>query len=197
METEKEQEQGTTILMLDENTRVIAFVSGQFEPTETYASNQGIGLETIQSAKGMRPYTANSTYSNGIQDIIGDALYLGDFGKVKGLISDYLNSGVDKVPHLFYELKGYSQGEWNEVVVYPINNPENYTLDELKNAMTEIDAYYKGEVYLVQRQKAKVYTADDGSIYREWLNDDDYAYVEVVQEFFEITPEFVAENYLN
>ena len=195
METEKELEQGTTILMLDENTRVIAFVSGQYEPTNTYASNQGIALETIQSARGIRPFTANSKYSNGIQEIIGEAIYLGDFDKVKKLISDYLNA--EKVPYLFYELKGYSQGEWNEVVVYPITNPENYTLDELKNAMTEIDAYYKGEVYLVQRQFAKVYTADDGSTYREWLNDDDYAYVEVVQEFFEISPEFVAENYLN
>ena len=195
METEKEQEQGTTILMLDENTRVIAFVSGQYEITSVFAINQGIALETIQSAKGMAHYTGHSIHSNAIQEIIGEAIYLGDFDKVKGLISDYLNG--EKVPYLFYELKGYSQGEWNDVVVYPISNPENYTLDELKNAMTEIDAYYKGEVYLVQRQFAKVYTADDGSVYREWLNDDDYAYVEVVQEFFEITPEFVAENYLN
>lgn len=195
METEKELEQGTTILMLDENTRVIAFVSGQYVSTETYASDQGIALETIQSARGIRHFTANSKYSNGIQDIIGEALYLGDFDKVKGLISDYLNA--EKIPHLFYELKGYGQGEWSDVVVYPMSNPENYTLDELKNAMAEIDTYYKGEVYLVQRQKAKVYTADDGSIYREWINDDDYAYVEVVQEFFEISPEFVAENYLN
>jgi hypothetical protein len=143
----------------------------------------------------MAYYTANSTYSNGIQDIIGDALYLGDFGKVKGLISDYLNSGVDKVPHLFYELKGYGQGEWNEVVVYPMSNPENYTLDELKNAMTEIDAYYKGEVYLIHIERAKVYTADDGSTITKWEQDEDYAYTEVVQEFFELDKDYVLNNF--
>lgn len=190
-----ETEYGTSIIMLDENTRVISTHSTQREITSVFAINQGIVLETIQSARGIAHYTGHSIHSNAIQDIIGEAIYLGDFGKVKGLISDYLNT--EKVPHLFYELKGYSQGEWNEVVVYPITNPELYTLDELKNAMAEIDAYFKGETYLVQRQVAKVYTAFDNSTYTEWLDDENYGCVEVVQEFFEITKEFVDENELN
>lgn len=190
-----ETEYGTSIFMLDENTRLISTHSTQREITSVFAINQGIALETIQSARGMAHYTGHSIHSNAIQSIIGEAIYLGDFDKVKGLITDYLNA--EKVPHLFYELKGYSQSEWNDVVVYPITNPELYTLDELKNAMAEIDAYFKGETYLIQRQVAKVYTADDGSTYTEWLDDFDFDCVEVVQEFFEITKEFVDENGLN
>ena len=189
METEMK-----SIFMVDEKTRAIAVYSLFQMGTDDYAKQLGIGLETIQCARGIRPFTADSDYSNGIQSLIGEALYSSYFDETKQQVKEYLKA--NNCPSVSYELKGYGQGEWNDVVAYPLNKDsaldENAILAIMEN---EIDPYYKGEVYLVIIQKAKVYTADDGSTYTEWLNDLDNPPVEVVQEFFEITQEFMESHF--
>jgi hypothetical protein len=139
----------------------------------------------------MATFGSNTEYSNAIHTIIADSLYLGDFANTKKQISKYLDS--KGVPHLFYELKGYSQGEWNDVVAY--GEKGTMALGDLEFLINSVDTYYKGEVYLVHIEKAKVYTADDGSTLTEWIQDEDYAYTEVIQEFFELDKDYVLNNF--
>jgi hypothetical protein len=180
--------------MIDEKTRAIATYYPFTTGTDEFAKEQGIALETIRCARGIRHFTAETKYSNGIQSIIGDSLYSGLFDETGNNIQAYLNAS--KCPSILYELKGYSQGEWSEVVAYPLNESDEIDEVQLKEIMeNQIDPYYKGEVYLVRIQRAKVYTADDGSTYTEWLNDTNEQMIEVVQEFFEITREFVDSHY--
>jgi hypothetical protein len=181
----------SSIFEIDSNTRAVAYHTGQYGSTDDYASELGVALDTIQSARGMAHFGSNTELSNAIQLLVSDSVYYGDFASTKKQVGDYL-TGLG-VPHLFYELKGYSQGEWNDVVVYGTKG--DLGLDDLNSLMESVDTYYKGEVYLVHIEKAKVYTADDGSTLVEWVQDEDYAYTEVIQEFFELDKDYVLNNF--
>lgn len=181
----------SSIFEIDSNTRVVAYHTGQYCSTDDYASELGVALDTVQSARGMAHFNSNTELSNAIQLLISDSVYYGDFANTKKQIGDYLDS--KGVPHLFHELKGYSQGEWNDVVVYGTKG--DLGLDDLKSLMESVDTFYKGEIYLVNVERAKVYTADDGSTLTEWIQDEDYAYTEVVQEFFELDKDYVLNNF--
>jgi hypothetical protein len=185
------KETPSSIFEIDSNTRAVAYHTGQYGTTPDYASELGVALDTIQSARGIAHFGTDTELSNAIQVLVSDSVYLGDFTNTEKQISDYLNS--KGVAHLFYELKGYSQGEWSRVVAY--SNTGELGLDDLNSLMDSVDAYYKGEVYLVNVEKAKVYTADDGSTITEWEQDEDYAYTEVVQEFFELDKDYVLNNF--
>jgi hypothetical protein len=188
---ETQTETPSSIFEIDSNTRAVAYHTGQYCSTDDYASELGVALDTVQSARGMAHFGSDTDLSNAIQVLISDSVYYGDFANTKKQIGEYLDS--KGVPHLFYELKGYSQGEWNEVVVYGTKG--DLGLDELKSLMESVDTYYKGEIYLVHIEKAKVYTADDGSTLVEWIQDEDYAYTEVVQEFFELDKDYVLNKF--
>ena len=188
---ETQTETPSSIFEIDSNTRAVAYHTGQYGSTDSYAQELGIVLDTIQSAKGMATFGSNTEHSNAIHTIIADSLYLGDFANTKKQISKYLDS--NNVPHLFYELKGYSQGEWNEVVAYGENG--TMALADLEFLINSVDTYYKGEVYLIHIERAKVYTADDGSTITKWEQDEDYAYTEVIQEFFELDKDYVLNNF--
>lgn len=181
----------SSIFEIDSNTRVVAWNTGQYCSTDEYARQLGITLDTIQSARGMATFSSNTELSNAIHTIIADSLYLGDFANTKTQISRYLDS--KGVAHLFYELKGYGQGEWNDVVAYGENG--TMALADLEFLINSVDTYYKGEIYLVNVERAKIYTAEDGSTHTEWIQDEDYAYTEVIQEFFELDKEFVETNF--
>jgi hypothetical protein len=188
---ETQTETPSSIFEIDSNTRAVAYHTGQYGSTDDYASELGVALDTVQSARGMAHFGADTELSNAIQLLVSDSIYYGDFANTKKQIGDYLTG--QGVPHLFYELKGYSQGEWNDVVVYGTKG--DLGLDDLKSLMESVDTYYKGEVYLVHIEKAKVYTADDGSTLTEWIQDEDYAYTEVIQEFFELDKDYVLNNF--
>jgi hypothetical protein len=190
METQTET-LNSSIYEVDSNTRVVAYHTGQYSSTSDYASLLGVALDTVQSARGMAHFGSNTELSNAIQLLVSDSVYYGDFANTKKQIGDYLNS--KGVPHLFHELKGYSQGEWNEVVVY--GESGSMALGDLEFLINSVDTYYKGEVYLVNVERAKVYTADDGSTITKWEQDEDYAYTEVVQEFFKLDKDYVLNNF--
>lgn len=181
----------SSIFEIDSNTRAVAYHTGQYGSTDDYASELGVAIDTIQSARGMAHFGSNTDLSNAIQTIVSDSVYLGDFAETNKQISDYLTR--QGVPHLFYELKGYSQGEWNSVVAY--GEKGTMALADLEFLINSVDTYYKGEIYQVSVERAKVYTADDGSTLTEWIQDEDYAYTEVVQEFFELDKDYVLNNF--
>jgi hypothetical protein len=186
---ETQTETPSSIFEIDSNTRAVAHHTGQYSSTDDYASELGVAIDTIQSARGMAHFGSDTELSNAIQVLVSDSVYQGDFANTKKQIGDYLTG--QGVPHLFYDLKGYGQGEWNDVVAYGKGLSEG----DLASLMASIDTYYKGEVYLIHIERAKVYTADDGSTITKWEQDEDYAYTEVVQEFFELSKDYVLNNF--
>jgi len=191
----------SSVFQISETVRVAATPNTWQVSTGSRASDYGIHLETIQAASGMASYVSNSDYSNDIQSIIGDGRYKGDFSMAIYKIGKYLDN-ANKYAHrspddleyayVFHTFKGYSQGEWNEVVAYS----NQLSQEELEGIVKEeLDTYYKGEVYDVFVQKATVFTSPDGDVRLEWDTDEDFECVEVVQEFFTLTADFVQETY--
>jgi hypothetical protein len=189
------------IFQISPTIRVVAKDSPWQVSTGVHASNYGIHLETIQSARGMADYSSNSDHTDAIQTIIGDNKYQGNLNDASVKIAKYLDSvnqfafrSPDDLPYayVFHTLKGYGQGEWNEVVAYS-NQFSQEQLEEIVKG--EIDTFYKGEVYEVSVQHAKVFTSQDGEELLQWDTDTDFECVEVVQEFFTLTADFVYETY--
>jgi hypothetical protein len=149
----------------------------------------------------MAEYSSNSEHTNAIQEIIGDHKYKGDFSMAIYKIGKYLDN-ANKYAHrspddleyayVFHTLKGYSQGEWNEVVAYS-NQFSQEQLEELVKG--ELDTFYKGEVYEVSVEHAKVFTSQDGEELLKWETDTDFDYTEVVEEFFTLTADFIQSTY--
>jgi hypothetical protein len=149
----------------------------------------------------MGNYGADTIHTPAIQTVIGECLYNGDFSGASVKMAKYFDNfnqyayrSPDDRPHtyLFHTFKGYSQGEWNEVIAYS-NEFDQETLEQMVKG--EFDAYYKGEVYITAVQHAKVFTASDGSEILDWEDDDFYDYQEVVQEFFTLTADYILDTY--
>lgn len=196
-----ENREYASVFQVSSLVRVVAELDTAEGSTGDYASGYGIHLETIQSARGMMEYTANSEHSDALQTIIGDNRYKGNFSGISVKISKYLDDAnqfafrsPDDLPYAytFHTLKGYSQGEWNDVVAY--SNQMNQA--ELEGMVKgELDTWYKGEVYTVMVQQAKVYTATDGTEILDWSADHNFMFSQVVQEFFTLTADYVYEVY--
>ena len=196
----KESREYQSVFQISPNVRVVAEYQQWVASTDDFANGLGIYLNTIQCAMGMSAYTTDSEHENAIQTVIGDCRYNGDFADANVKIGNYLDNfnkyayrSPDDKPYnyLFHTLKGYSQGEWNQVVAYS----KELTQEQLESEIKLVDTWYKGEVYLVNVQKAKIYTADDGSQITDWDYDDEYACAEVVEEFFTLTAEFIYDTF--
>lgn len=181
--------------------RVVSKDSTWQVSTGSRASDYGIHLDTIQSARGIVDYTSNSEHSDALQTIIGDHRYKGSFSGISVKIAKYLDDvnqfafrSPDDLPYayVFHTFKGYSQGEWNEVVAYS-NQFSQEQLEEVVKG--DLDTYYKGEVYEVSVEKAKVFIANDGTELLQWYTDEAFHVAEVVEEFFTLTADFVYEVY--
>jgi hypothetical protein len=180
--------------------RVVALPNSWQESIGNYASSYGVHLETIQAARGMADYSSNSDHTDAIQTIIGDSKYQGNTSEASVKIAKYLDSVNQfafrspddlEYAYVFHTFKGYSQGEWNEVVAYSNQNDQ----EALERLVEEFDTYYKGEVYEVSVEHTKVFTATDGEELLKWEVDNDYDYTEVVEEFFTLTADFIKSTY--
>jgi hypothetical protein len=189
-----------SIFQVSPLVRVVATADGWKQSIGDYASSYGVHLNSIQTARGMVHYSSTGEHTSAIETVIGECLYNGDFADASVKIGNYFDnankyayrSPEDKpYNYVFKTFKGYGQGEWNEVVAYSNQNDQ----EALERLVEEFDTYYKGEVYEVSVEYAKVFTATDGEELLKWEVDNDYDYTEVVQEFFTLTADFILDTY--
>ena len=65
-------------------------------------------------------------------------------------------------------LRGYSQGEWAEVIVYADAGDDGRWL-EARNATSELEAWFRGDVYTVALESLEVYTnLKNGDLIERW-----------------------------
>lgn len=69
--------------------------------------------------------------------------------------------------HQFVSLKGYSKGEWADVVVYVKDDYET-SAEYLKGVVQTVRAWFRGDVYRFILEEAKVFTAEDGEQLTDW-----------------------------
>lgn len=69
-------------------------------------------------------------------------------------------------------LRGYSQGEWAEVIVYADAGDDGKWL-ESPNATSELEAWFRGDVYTVAHESLEVYTnLKNGDLIERWESSD-------------------------
>jgi hypothetical protein len=68
----------------------------------------------------------------------------------------------------FVSLRGYSQGDWAEVVIYA----EAETIGNLNSAADTLEAWFRGDIFTLTVETLKTYQAADGESLARWEIED-------------------------
>jgi len=68
----------------------------------------------------------------------------------------------------FLSLRGYSQGDWANVVIYA----EADTIGNLNGAADELKAWFRGDIFNLSLETLKTYKAEDGKSLARWEIED-------------------------
>jgi hypothetical protein len=68
----------------------------------------------------------------------------------------------------FVSLRGYSQGEWAEVVIYA----DKEVTENLNGAADELKSWFRGDIYNITLETLKTYKAEDGESLARWEIED-------------------------
>ena len=113
-----------------------------------------IGVQTLSIARGLEDIQANDKHREPIAAIIDR---LGRYEEeTKTAIGKHLTRAG--LVYEFVSLRGYSQGDWAEVVMYG----EKEFFGNLRTEANTLDAWFKGEIYHFTLENLKVYKAEDG-----------------------------------
>jgi hypothetical protein len=87
---------------------------------------------------------------------------LGTTEQIQRAIELYLTTA--NVPHRFVSLRGYSQAEWADVLIYG----EGFA--ELESYAEPLQAWFRGDVFVVAREKLNTYTSnyDPSQTIEQW-----------------------------
>lgn len=169
---------GMTPLVINETTRVRAYYDEDSYSLD-YAVGDELGVYTLEISRG---------YDNIAQ---------GDYTKELGYLQDKLTrdqweSGIGKylalagMKYKFVSLRGYSQGDWAEVVIY---TPDDYDLTASAEAL---DTWFKGDIFTVCLEKLEVYTNPAGNTIERWEIEDSIGCITFSDDY---TLESVAKDY--
>jgi hypothetical protein len=64
----------------------------------------------------------------------------------------------------FVSLRGYSQGEWADILVYTTLDNSEYLDGEIET----LKSWFRGDIYNVAKEQRKIYTAEDGDTLEQW-----------------------------
>lgn len=128
---------------------------GQHDCPDEYSA---ASVQTIRIARGL----ADISSSDGLSAEIAELL-AGWEGNDQELDKAFENYFADKgLVSIVRDLRGYSQGEWAEVVIY------GETKEDVESLYTDLDLWFKGEIYIVAEEEKLVYTASTGATIERW-----------------------------
>lgn len=167
------------------SVRVVANYSDDHEGIDEVIANMGLAIHTLRVARNFREYKTETEFTDELTEIVDDETLIEDS------VTDYFTS--EQVPFVIYHLKGFSQGEWHDVVIY--DPKKSWTPEQLEGIGNYVDAIFSGEVYDVKVQQAKVYTAKDGSEVVEWLDSNEYFPETVTEKLFILKAEYIYDTF--
>ncbi len=170
-------EQPIKVFELDDNTRITAYYDNYpYDLPELVGDN--FGIQTLNISKDYREIN----FSDEVMDIVE---------RVKNSVNYFThNNYQEKRERIltfwlsrrgycfeFITLRGYSQSDWADVLVYTKLDQEylNHRISELKD-------WFRGDVYLVAVERKKVFTASDGETLERWDIEDSVSGVLVDNE---------------
>lgn len=186
VETSRDQ-----VFQISPTVRVVAEYEQDYETIDEVAKNVGIGIQTLRVPNNFYSYSTSDEYSDDIQAIIGMGQYNYEFDKVEPKVSEFLTA--QGIPFIITCLKGFSQGEWHDVVVYDVT--KTWTVEQLEGQAQEFDSLFAGEVYRVNVEHATVFTSPNGDTRTEWTIDESFETIQVVEKLFTLNADFVSVHY--
>jgi hypothetical protein len=184
----------TNQIMINENNRVIAKDSYNNDFQDIIGD--AIGLVWMNSRDGFKeyaPYWRKPVDYYAVNFLSRDYASYSWQDKRLNAYAKYLTvSGLESgVIARRITLQGYSQSEWADAIVYAKSN--DLILD---SAIESIRAWWRGDVYDLQAQYKKEYTAADGETIERWLDYDDARCGGYLLEYGELT-ENIAHEFFN
>lgn len=175
---------------ISSTVRVVANYSQEpMETIEEITKAIGIGIETLRVSRGYREYSTMDEHTTPIQNMVEIATpehlpeHLASYFKAHNL------------NYVIKELKGFSQGEWHDVVIYDNDPNFPWTVESLTNFAELVDAMFAGEVYDVYVEHAKTYTAEDGSTVTDWEIDEGFETFTIPEKLFTLNADFISSHY--
>ena len=150
---------------IDETTRLAA----SYDDTRyALADIAGDGLNVFVVSQPSRMMDFSSGNLTGILETIRDT-YTGDtLDHALGLFFAGAGIAFKRV-----SLRGYSQGEWAEVIVYNSAPEDPAEWLEDPAAFDDLRRWFAGDIYRVDLQKLVIYTAPNGNTLEVWETQDD------------------------
>jgi hypothetical protein len=173
--------------MISPTVMVVAEYEMDYETIDERAKDMGLGVETIRVSRGYREYSTMDEHTTPIQNMVEIATpehlpeHLASYFKAHNL------------NYVITELKGFSQGEWHDLVIYALDNA--WTTEQLEGVAEEFDALFAGEVYRIEVLHAKTYTASDGDTVTQWLHDESFGYTHVTEKLFTLNADFISSHF--
>jgi hypothetical protein len=122
-----------------------------------------VNIQTLEIDRHLKPISTDDEHRDPIAEIL--EAHHGDRDAQKMAISKHLDRAG--LSHAFVSLRGYSQGEWAEVVVYSDSELISYW----GGVADDLNAWFRGDVYAIELQTLKIYKAEDGTELARWETD--------------------------
>lgn len=189
-------------LEISETLRVAAYwdydASGPFDWGTVF-------VQTLRNADRLNPLTSDDGHAGPIGEISHNNPFTSFNGYSREQLdkrNEWERDAITK--HLtrggfecrFLELRGNSQGEWHDIVIYA----ETGNITEWAAMEREIEAWYRGEVYWLALERLETYRNENGNTITQWETVDAIGEIylldgltrELASEFFNIDAATVA-----
>lgn len=123
-----------------------------------------IGVQTLDIDRGLAEIQTKDEHRDQIAAIIDRHGRRGE--ETETAISKHLTRAG--LCFEFVSLRGYSQSDWAEVVIYG----EKKFFRNLKTEATVLDAWFKGDVYTLSLENLTIYSATNGESLGRWEIED-------------------------
>ena len=173
------------MFQISPTVRVVAEYEQDYETIGEVANNIGIGVQTLRVPNNFRKYSSDDDAKPEIDEIVSEGILIEDS------VTDYFTD--NGIPFLVYGLKGFSQDEWHDIVIY--SPDKSWTVQQLEGVAEHFDALFAGEVYRVYVEHAKVFTAPDGDTRTEWNIDESFESIEIIERLFSLNADFIKATF--
>lgn len=158
------------ILEISETVRVAAYWDYDAGSPFDWDS---VFVQTLRQADRLSPLSSDDGHAGPIAEILHNNPFTSFDGYTRAQLDKRDEWDRDAITkHLtragfecrFLELRGNSQGEWHDIVVYA----EVGNITEWDYLAREVAAWYRGEVYLLALERLETYTNENGKTINQW-----------------------------
>jgi hypothetical protein len=160
-----------TVIELTETSRVAAYVDDY--PIDGPFDWGTLFVQTLRHANGMAELTSDDGHREPIKEILHNNPFTSFDGYSREQLdkrNEWERDAITK--HLtraglecrFVELRGYSQGEWLDGVIYA--SPDY--IGDWAGIIAEVQAWYRGDVYTIALEELITYKAANGNLITQW-----------------------------